>query len=250
MLANDPLLEKGLGYAPSQPDAARKFIEAFHDPDWQRARPPRDQQKTFLPEPTAPLVGLGVVLAGLVQNIVRCYTPQGRGLTVATLDADATINGRILIGKFAEGGTIRLGRNVIINSSFESNPVGGFRTAFVIKGRDAVIEIGNDVGMSNAMIAARERVVIEDGVWIGAGAKIMDTDFHSMHYDERVADINVPTRPVTIKKRAFIGTEAVILKGVTIGEDSVIGACAVVAKSVPAGEIWAGNPAKFIKKLK
>lgn len=91
VLANDPLLEKGLGYAPAQPDAARKFVEAFHDPAWEQARPPREQQKTFLPEPTAPLVGLGAVQAGLVQNIARTYAAQGRGLPVATLDADATI---------------------------------------------------------------------------------------------------------------------------------------------------------------
>lgn len=160
------------------------------------------------------------------------------------------IDGRILIAKFAVGGTIRLGRNVTINSSLESNPMGGVRTVFVIKGPQAVIEIGNDVGMSNTTIAARERVVIEDGVWIGSGAKIMDTDFHSLDYAERVANINIPANPVRIKKRAFIGLEAVILKGVVIGEDAVIGARAVVTKSVPAGEIWGGNPARFIRKLK
>lgn len=161
-----------------------------------------------------------------------------------------TINGRIHIAKFADGGTIRLGRKVVINSSFESNPVGGNCTVFLIKGRDAVIEIGNDVGMSNVLIAARERVVIEDGVSLGAGLKIIDTDFHSLDYAERIADTNISSRPVTIKKRAFIGMGAIILKGVTIGEDAVIGAGAVVSKNVPAGEIWAGNPARFVKKLK
>ena len=56
-------------------------------------------------------------------------------------------------------------------------------------------------------------------------------------------------KPVIIKDGAFIGTDCIILKGVTIGEKSVIGAGSVVTKSVPDGEIWAGNPAKFIRKV-
>ena len=84
VLAADPLLVKGLGYAPAQPEATRKFIEAFHDPDWVCARPSRDQQKTFFPEPSAPLVGWGLAQAGLVQNIARAYAAQDRALTRAT----------------------------------------------------------------------------------------------------------------------------------------------------------------------
>jgi acetyltransferase-like isoleucine patch superfamily enzyme len=160
------------------------------------------------------------------------------------------IHGRIHIAEFAEWGAIRIGRRVVINSSYESNPVGGQRTCFLIKGDGAVIEIGDDVGMSNVLIAARERVTIENGVALGAGCKILDTDFHSSDYAERIADVNIPTRPVTIQARAFIGMDAVILKGVTIGEEAVIGARAVVARSVPAGEIWAGNPARFIRKVR
>jgi len=91
VLAADPVLEKGLGYAPARPDAARQFVEAFHDPDWEHDRPARAQQKTFFPEPTAPLVGLGVAQAGLVQNIARAYAAQGRALATATLDADTTL---------------------------------------------------------------------------------------------------------------------------------------------------------------
>lgn len=53
---------------------------------------------------------------------------------------------------------------------------------------------------------------------------------------------------VTIGKRVFIGVNTVIVNSVEIGDDAVIAASSVVTKDVPAGEIWGGNPAKFIKK--
>ena len=49
-------------------------------------------------------------------------------------------------------------------------------------------------------------------------------------------------------KGASIGAGSTILPGITIGEDAMIGAGSVVTKNVPAGEIWVGNPAKFLRK--
>ena len=62
-------------------------------------------------------------------------------------------------------------------------------------------------------------------------------------------DTEVKTKPVLIKEGAFIGAHAIILKGVTIGKRSVIGAGAVVTKDVPDNQIWAGNPAGFLKNV-
>lgn len=62
-------------------------------------------------------------------------------------------------------------------------------------------------------------------------------------------DVHIKSKPVVIKRGAWIGGGSIILKGVVIGEYSVIGAGSVVTRSVPAGEIWAGNPARFIRKL-
>lgn len=39
-----------------------------------------------------------------------------------------------------------------------------------------------------------------------------------------------------------------VVKPVTIGERAIIGAGSVVTKDIPANEVWAGNPAKFIRK--
>lgn len=39
-----------------------------------------------------------------------------------------------------------------------------------------------------------------------------------------------------------------IVNSVTIGDNAVIGAGSIVTTDIPAREVWAGNPAKFIKK--
>lgn len=80
---------------------------------------------------------------------------------------------------------------------------------------------------------------------------ICDTDFHSIEYAYRIEkpDSHVKTAPIFIGEGAFIGARSIILKGVNIGKHSVIGAGSVVTKNVPDNEIWAGNPARFIREL-
>lgn len=110
--------------------------------------------------------------------------------------------------------------------------------------------IGDDSGLSNIHITVRESVIIGKNVYIGSGCKVYDNDFHSINFEERInGDKTVKVAPIIIKDGAFIGAHSIILKGVTIGEKSVIGAGSVVTKSIPDSEIWAGNPARFIKKL-
>ncbi|TDK43317.1 CatB-related O-acetyltransferase [Algoriphagus formosus] len=53
---------------------------------------------------------------------------------------------------------------------------------------------------------------------------------------------------VVIGNDVWIGRGAVILSGITIGDGAVIGANSVITKNIPAYEVYAGNPAKFIKK--
>lgn len=52
---------------------------------------------------------------------------------------------------------------------------------------------------------------------------------------------------IKIGNNCFIGCRSILLPGVTIGDNSIIGAGSVVTKDVPSGEVWAGNPARFIK---
>lgn len=46
-----------------------------------------------------------------------------------------------------------------------------------------------------------------------------------------------------------IGANATVLGGLTIGARAMIGAGSVVTKDVPAGELWLGNPARFVRGI-
>ncbi len=46
----------------------------------------------------------------------------------------------------------------------------------------------------------------------------------------------------------WIGADALIMPGIRIGNGAVVGARAVVTKNIGSYEIWAGNPARLIKK--
>ena len=56
------------------------------------------------------------------------------------------------------------------------------------------------------------------------------------------------TGSIVLKEGCFIGCGSIICNPVTIGNNAIVGAGSVVTKSIPPYEIWAGNPAHFIKK--
>ena len=56
------------------------------------------------------------------------------------------------------------------------------------------------------------------------------------------------TGNVILRKGCFVGCGSIITNPVEIGEHSIVGAGSVVTKDIPPYEIWAGNPAHFIKK--
>lgn len=159
------------------------------------------------------------------------------------------VNGLLIVRN--NGGRITFGHDVVVNSRFTANPVGNsHQSGFFLK-PEADLIIGDNVGMSNVMIYSWSSIVIEDNVLIGGGVQIYDTDFHSLGYTARVleGDSDVIVEPVKICEGAFIGANSIILKGVTIGAHSIVGAGTVVTKSIPSGQIWAGNPAKFIRSV-
>jgi len=149
--------------------------------------------------------------------------------------------------------TLTLGRSVILCSRAIDNILYLARPCrLAVCKPGAVLEIGDHVSMSGVTIVAYERIRIGDRTMIGAEAMIMDTDFHPLDAGQRAANptANAVTRPVEIGSDVFIGTRAIILKGVHIGNAAVIGAAAVVGHDVAAGDIVAGNPARSIRVIR
>ncbi len=146
-----------------------------------------------------------------------------------------------------------IGHSFFMQNGKYYNMIGHQQPCYFIVNKDAQLIIGNNVGISAAAIVCWNKIVIEDKVMIGGGTVIYDTDFHSLDLNERLSPIEdltkIKTAPVYIRTGAFIGANCTLLKGVTIGENSIIGAASVVTKSIPPNEIWAGNPAKFIRKI-
>lgn len=157
------------------------------------------------------------------------------------------------------GAKLKIGKNVTIKSSFLSNLVGLYsRTIIVTRAPGAVIEIGDNVGISGATIYARNKITIGENTCIGGNCKILDNDFHPIEAvtriqllrDDNGGDSNlVPSRPVQIGKNCFIGCNSIILKGTELGDNCVVGAGAVVCGKFEDNCVIAGNPARVIKRL-
>ncbi len=150
------------------------------------------------------------------------------------------------------GGQCSIGDHFYIRTGIRYTEV-GLAGSRILVGPQGKLRIGNHVGMSNATIIADDSVTIGDHVLIGGGVQIFDTNFHSTNPSVRTGGketrADVKKAPVFIGNNVFIGTNAIICKGVSIGDNAIIAAGSVVAKSVPENEIWGGNPAGFLKRL-
>ena len=95
-------------------------------------------------------------------------------------------------------------------------------------------------------IFCRNRITIGENVVVASEVIIRDSDEHQIISAE--ADVQSPvSAPITIGDHVWIGTRAIILKGVSIGNNAIIAAGSVVTRDVPDHCLAAGVPAKIIK---
>ena len=143
---------------------------------------------------------------------------------------------------------IALGDHVCLRSRTASNVLLTRRCVLAATRDEAVLEIGDNVGISGATLVASTGIFVGPRTLIGAEAMIVDTDFHPLDPAQRRIHqtAGALSGPVHVGSDVFIGARALILKGVSIGDGAVVGAGAVVTKDVAPGAIVGGNPARVI----
>ena len=104
------------------------------------------------------------------------------------------------------------------------------------------VEIGNNVTVKCG-VQLWNGLRVEDDVFIGANVSFTNDRF------PRSKQYPVEYEKTFLRKGASIGAGSVILCGIEIGEKAMVGAGSVVTRDIPAGELWVGNPARFIRKL-
>ena len=141
--------------------------------------------------------------------------------------------------------------------------------SFIFESQNGLITIGEHWFIGGGTYISHSSIEIGNNVTIAWGGTIYDHDSHSLNYLDRRKDIddelndirngrnfiknkdwsNVNSKPIKICDDAWIGMNAIILKGVTIGEGAVVAAGSVVTKDVPAWTVVAGNPAIVVKNI-
>ena len=92
-------------------------------------------------------------------------------------------------------------------------------------------------------------VWIDDYVLLGFHVKLL-----CGHHDYTLRGIERMPFPsegfdIKIGKGAWLASGCIIIGPCNIGDNAVIGAGSVVTHDIPAEQLWAGNPARFIKDI-
>mgnify|MGYP002623357063 CR=1 FL=1 len=147
---------------------------------------------------------------------------------------------------------IKMENGVTLVSDPQVNPSGILHPCtLVTQSSEASIYLGKDSGMSGATLCCKKKISIGEYVGLGANVSIFDHDFHPLnpYYRKFSNEKHTICKEVIIEDFAWIGANSIILKGVHIGRGAVIGAGSVVTCDVPPLTVYAGNPARFIKKV-
>jgi acetyltransferase-like isoleucine patch superfamily enzyme len=117
----------------------------------------------------------------------------------------------------------------------------------ILSCKNGDIELGDGVNIGfNCEVFSASRVTIGRSVLMAAYSYVIGGDHDFSDPSKTVLEQTRTSAGVAIGDGVWMGAGAKILDGVTIGEGAVIGAGAVVRDSVPASAIAVGIPARVV----
>lgn len=112
----------------------------------------------------------------------------------------------------------------------------------------AEVGAGCGIGPGSVLLA---HVTLTADVTVGAHVAVMPQVV--LTHDDVVGDFATIASGVRlggnvhIGRGAYLGAGSLVREGVTIGDRSLVGLGSVVLRDVPPGEVWVGNPARYLR---
>jgi len=170
------------------------------------------------------------------QSVWRRAGYSARGVLVASgVDIRVDACGTLEIGH-----GVTIGRNTLIVVTSEGQQ--GIRSILRI-GTGTAINESNNIRASGGTITIGRKCLIAQFVSIIASNHTIDAEGDMMDLPWSLKD-----NFVTIGDNVWVGAGTIILPGVTIGNGAVIAAGSVVTRDVGENEVYAGSPARLLRK--
>jgi acetyltransferase-like isoleucine patch superfamily enzyme len=119
----------------------------------------------------------------------------------------------------------------------------------MLLGYGGEISLGNDCSLNPFVILyGHGGLHVGNGVRIAAHVVIIPANHNPSTSDVPLRDSGLTTKGIRIDDEVWIGAGARILDGVRIGRGAIVGAGAVVTQSVDAGCTVAGVPARVVRR--
>jgi putative colanic acid biosynthesis acetyltransferase WcaF len=97
--------------------------------------------------------------------------------------------------------------------------------------------IGEDVWIDNlAPVTIGSNVCVSQSAYLCTG-----------NHDWKSVNMKLFRRPIVLNDGCWVGARSTICPGVTVGTAAVVAVGCVATRDIPPYEIWAGNPASFVR---
>ncbi len=158
-----------------------------------------------------------------------------------TLHNGVYLDHRVYLHAMPNGIEIGTGTRIMYNTEIHVFNFRNLENARITIGKNCVIG-------PYSIILGQGGVIIGDNVIIAPRVSILPINHNYNDTTKLIKDQGIKTKGIVIEDNVWIGHGATILDGVKISKGSVIAAGAVVNKDVPEYSLVTGSPAKVIKK--